>query len=415
MKTTSLILVLTTVTAFSQGSLLPPGAPAQTQKSLQEIWDKIGVVEAQNAQLQAQNLLLKSQLTTATLLDAVSPAGLALPWNLRSVDSVGADTSLAFGLDGQPAISYYDNTNQDLKIARFNGSIWSVSTVDSAGAVGLYNSLAFGPDGQPAISYYDNTNQDLKIARFNDSVWSVSSVDSVGNVGSAVSLAFGPDGQPAISYLDNTINRLKIARFNGSVWSVMIVNSDDFASGYNTTLAFGPDGQPAISYYNGGPNDNNIKIARFSSGIWTVAIVKPGVSAGGGGFQSLAFGPDGQPAISYHQLNFDVDPDFPSYEIMIARFNGSAWVHTIVESSENLAYLVSLAFGPDGLPAISYFGNGGLRFARFNGNVWSASTLDSVGSGTPSLAFGPDGQPAISYSGNGGLKIARKGVFPPAP
>jgi len=37
--------------------------------------------------------------------------------------------------------------------------------VDSAGSVGRHTSLAFGPDGQPAISYFDDSNGDLKFAR----------------------------------------------------------------------------------------------------------------------------------------------------------------------------------------------------------------------------------------------------------
>ena len=82
-----------------------------------------------------------------------------------SAGDVGDFTSLAFGPDGQPAISYHDDTNGDLKFARYSGSTWTLVTVDSAGDVGQYTSLAFGPDGQPAISYYDVTNGDLKFAR----------------------------------------------------------------------------------------------------------------------------------------------------------------------------------------------------------------------------------------------------------
>ena len=114
MKFTILALAATTSLAFSQGPLLPPGAPAPTQKSLQEIWNKIGVLEAQNSSLQVQLSAVSGQ-------NAISAAGMALPWNIKTVDSlgsVGSFTSLAFGPDGLPAISYYDNTNFDLKFAR---------------------------------------------------------------------------------------------------------------------------------------------------------------------------------------------------------------------------------------------------------------------------------------------------------
>jgi hypothetical protein len=57
------------------------------------------------------------------------------------------------------------STHEDLKFARFNGSSWALTTVDSLGCIGQNNSLAFGPDGQPVISYLDYTNYDLKIAR----------------------------------------------------------------------------------------------------------------------------------------------------------------------------------------------------------------------------------------------------------
>ncbi len=41
----------------------------------------------------------------------------------------------------------------------------SALTVDTAGSVGAYTSIAIGTDGNPVISYLDNTNVDLKVAR----------------------------------------------------------------------------------------------------------------------------------------------------------------------------------------------------------------------------------------------------------
>ena len=50
----------------------------------------------------------------------------------------GEYTSLAFNWAGNPRISYYDNTNGDLKYASYNGAAWAITTVDSAGEGVLY-------------------------------------------------------------------------------------------------------------------------------------------------------------------------------------------------------------------------------------------------------------------------------------
>ena len=76
----------------------------------------------------------------------------------------------------------------------------------------------------------------------------------------------------------------------------------------------------------------------------------------------------------------------------------------------------SLAFSPEGEPAISYYpsrmhGAGapnGLKYAVYNGASWVIRIVDSAGgAGAPtSLAFSPGGQPAISYEANGDLRYA---------
>ena len=68
--------------------------------------------------------------------------------------------ALALDAAGRPHISYYDETNDDLKYAAFDGSAWRIEAVETAGGVGTCTSLALDVAGRPHISYYDVLNHD---------------------------------------------------------------------------------------------------------------------------------------------------------------------------------------------------------------------------------------------------------------
>jgi hypothetical protein len=182
-----------------------------------------------------------------------------------SAGDAGAHTSLAV-VDGCPAISYRDNGNASLKYARAttstgaSASDWTqIVTVDSSGNVGDYTSLAI-VNGNPAISYWDSGNWDLKFARASTATggsvsdWTqIVTVDSAGEVGVYCDLAI-VSGNPAISYHDWTNGSLKYARSEtatggSSDWTqiVTVDNTSDDVGEY-TSLAY-VAGSPAIAYY----------------------------------------------------------------------------------------------------------------------------------------------------------------------
>lgn len=116
----ALLFVAVTPVAYAQGSLTPPpGTPAPAMRSLQEIWDKIDALQAEVQSLKELNEL--RQRYNQDFYIHYSNGG-SLPWQSGIViggpGNEGVSTSLAFGPDGQPAISYYDDANDDLKFAR---------------------------------------------------------------------------------------------------------------------------------------------------------------------------------------------------------------------------------------------------------------------------------------------------------
>ncbi|MBN1230255.1 MAG: sortase [Anaerolineales bacterium] len=118
-----------------------------------------------------------------------------------SVGTVGIESSLAMTALGNPVISYYDDSNDDLKLATCTGNCntatptFEIVTVVSDDDAGLYNDLVLNSNDSPIISYYDATNGNMKMVscmydcQTADPTWKIKTVDDYGNVGGYNSLA----------------------------------------------------------------------------------------------------------------------------------------------------------------------------------------------------------------------------------
>ncbi|MEO0255055.1 MAG: Ig-like domain-containing protein [candidate division WOR-3 bacterium] len=100
-------------------------------------------------------------------------------WQSRGIDLPGGGslngrwTSIKYDKTSRNVwISYYNGDNGDLKVAYSsdypNYNTFNVLTIDATGDLGISSSLALTTYGTPVISYYDATNQDLKIAELRD-------------------------------------------------------------------------------------------------------------------------------------------------------------------------------------------------------------------------------------------------------
>ncbi len=286
----------------------------------------------------------------------------ANPITLDSQGMVGRDSSITIGADGNPIVSYYDHNNKDLKVVHCNDegceNFDEPMVLDSKGDVGRDSSMTIGTDGNPVISYFDNTNNDLKLVHCTtidcSSFDSPITLDNEGAVGRDSSVAIGTDGTPVISYRSSTNADLKIVHCTSldcQTFDVPVVLDDQNSVGFDSSLAIGTDGYPIVSYFD---NTNaDLKIVHCTTIDCSTDNVSTVLDSQGivGRDSSVAIGADGNPVVSY------TDDTFGNLKIIHCLDVScmSKDIPVTLDNSESTGVTPSVAIGVDGYPIVSYF------------------------------------------------------------
>ena len=193
--------------------------------------------------------------TGGNLKLAALRAGTWQTFNVDTNGDIGRYSSLALNLDERPlvgasrfGVAYEDSTNGDFKYADLTlsnatGSLRLTAipvTVDASTTKGGgYVSLAFNFTN-PAFSYYDAANADLKYAqRSSKGKWSTQTVAANNSQGLYTDLQFTFDtNEPAIVYYNKTSDRVVLAyRTPAKLWNF---ETQVTGGGRNVSAADGP-------------------------------------------------------------------------------------------------------------------------------------------------------------------------------
>ena len=243
---------------------------------------------------------------------------------------------------------------------------WKLVTVNSGDDVGKYNSLAV-VDGNPAISYFNETTDTLKYARSdtatgeNTGDWQdIITVDATSGSGAFGTSLVVVQNTPAIAYnRTGGLNDLMYVRSASNTgeqqidWGTPVLVEDVGFTGQYPDMEI-VNGNPAIAYYD--QNSPGLKFIRSNSDKgedpldWSVSI-NVDISGNVGGHPSLAI-VDGNPAISY----YDYDNNRLLYARSTNKFGtfASDWTQKVILTGGGFTGDYSSLAVVNGSPGICY-------------------------------------------------------------
>lgn len=279
---------------------------------------------------------------------------------------VGAHASIDARSETNIQIAYYDQTNGDLKHARWDGSTWSTTVVDSQGDRGPHASIALDSQGDAHISYYDATNQNLMYAEQTTSGWSIDTVDSSGAVGEYTSISLDGSTPHIAYYAAGSQTEYKHATPGSSGWTLRTIEQTPASGAAPLATGVNQSGLPRVAYSTG----SDIRFATFDGSAWSSETVD-GASEGNTG-AGIYLGSDTR-TVAYSD-EFSCDVNFGQ-----STYSNGAWTNWNSASIGGCTYS-ELSMGP---AAVAYADTDELELTFYNQDTgrWETETWIASGVG----------------------------------
>ena len=252
---------------------------------------------------------------------------------VSQVDNSG-DTGLysSLALDGlsstSPGVSYFNNTDDDLKYGKGNPPT-NLTKIGHDYSAGMYTSLVYDIDNDPHITFLNMGLGLLQEAYRPSSTWLFRTIDTNHDVGIAASLDLDAGDTPYISYLDDSINELMIAKRNrpSGDWTTKPITGTNEIGSYSA-IKIDTEGNGHVAFYDIEEGDLEYafgKLNRTNSSVWTWSHKSIDRTGDVGQYVSMDLDVNNRPHISYY--------DATNQNLNYAYYTGSAWVTKTIEFS----------------------------------------------------------------------------------
>lgn len=340
--------------------------------------------------------------------------------------ATGQYTSIALDSQGYPTISYYDATEQKLKVAhcftRTCSLFNSIVTPDAATNIGKYTAIALDSTGKPVVSYYDEANSALKVLHCGNNTCSTGNTiavpDNTGTVGLYTSVTVDANNFPVVSYYDASNGKLKILHCgNAACTAGNTLATPDMTSsnGGQSAIRLNNAGNPVVAYFDF--TNSSLKIitcgnSACNAGNTTVTVDSV---ADVGRYPSLKLDSNQKPVVSY------LDATNGKLKVLHCGNTLCTAGNSVVSlpATGVAGYYSSLSLDASDIPTISYYDltNQNLTVVRCGDANCSNSNIinvpDSAGNVGlyTSLGLDDSSNPVVSYYDgiHGNLNVLRCG------
>jgi len=200
-------------------------------------------------------------------------------WQVRTVDEQegsGKFNAMAIDMHGHIHLAYANVSAMaaGMRYAFWDGAAWKAEVIDgqeqnNGESVGYSANIAVDNNGDPHVTYMNESKPMVKYAVRKEGKWQIQVVDRISAAGypDRNSIALDENGMPYIGYYDAGRGELVVAHREGGRWVGEIVDSN--ASGFTSSLQI-DRGSIWISYTD--ETSRAIKVARREIGEHVTAV-----------------------------------------------------------------------------------------------------------------------------------------------